>query len=47
MAAGLTNHRRTMRDLWRDQVPSPPWVAPKRRGRPRKRAQPLTMGLAA
>jgi transposase-like protein len=47
MAAGLTHHRWTMRALLRYQVPIPPWVAPKRRGRPSKRAQPLTMGLAA
>ncbi|HEX2247740.1 MAG TPA: hypothetical protein VHH13_09345 [Arthrobacter sp.] len=38
MAAGLTNHRWTMRELLRYQVPLPPWVAPKRRGRPPKRA---------
>jgi hypothetical protein len=47
MAAGLTNHRWTMRDLWRDQVQLPPWVAPKRPGRPPNRAQPPTMVLAA
>jgi hypothetical protein len=46
-AAGLTNHRWTMRDLWRSQVARPPWVAPMRRGRPPKRAQPPTMALAA
>ena len=39
MAAGLTDHRWTMRELLRYQVPLPPWVAPKRRGRPPKRAQ--------
>jgi transposase-like protein len=38
MAAGLTNHRWTMQELLRYQVPLPPWVAPKRRGRPPKRA---------
>jgi hypothetical protein len=34
MAAGLTDHRWTMQELWRFQVPLPAWVAPKRRGRP-------------
>jgi transposase-like protein len=38
MAAGLTNHRWTMYELLCYQVPLPPWVAPKRRGRPPKRA---------
>jgi transposase-like protein len=38
MAAGLTNHRWTMRELLGYQVPLPAWVAPKRRGRPPKRA---------
>jgi hypothetical protein len=47
MAAGLTNHRWTMRELLRYQVQLPPWVAPKRRGRPPNRAQPPTMVLAA
>ena len=37
MAAGLTHHRWTMLELLRYQVPLPPWVAPKRRGRPPKR----------
>jgi transposase-like protein len=46
MAAGLTNHRWTMRELLRYQVALPPWVAPKRRGRPRKRAQQPAMALA-
>jgi transposase-like protein/uncharacterized membrane protein (UPF0136 family) len=36
MAAGLTDHPWTMADLLRYQVPLPPWVAPKRRGRPPK-----------
>jgi len=40
MAAGLTDHRWTMRELLSYQVPPPPWVAPKRRGRPPKRNQP-------
>jgi transposase-like protein len=47
MAAGLTNHRWTMRELLRYQVQLPPWVAPKRRGRRPHRAQPPTMVLAA
>jgi hypothetical protein len=34
MAAGLTDHRWTMRELLSHRVPPPPWVAPKRRGRP-------------
>jgi hypothetical protein len=38
MAAGLTNHRWTMQELLRYHGPRPPWVAPKRRGRPPKRA---------
>ena len=46
MAAGLTNHRWTMRELLRYQVALPPWVAPKRRDRPRKRAQQPAMALA-
>jgi transposase-like protein len=38
MAAGLTHHRWTVLELLRYQVSLPPWVAPKRRGRPSKRA---------
>lgn len=38
MAAGLTDHRWTMLELLRYQVPPPVWVAPKRLGRPPKRA---------
>ena len=42
MAAGLTGHRWTMRELLGYQVPLPGWVAPKRRGRPPKRTlQPV------
>jgi transposase-like protein len=46
MAAGLTNHRWTMRELLRYQVPMLPWGAPKRRGRPPTRAQQPAMALA-
>jgi hypothetical protein len=34
MAAGLTDHRWTMRELLSQPIPLPPWVAPRRRGRP-------------
>jgi transposase-like protein len=47
MAAGLTNHRWTMPELLRYQVPLPAWVAPKRRGRPPKRALQSVMAAAA
>jgi transposase-like protein len=40
MAAGLTDHRWTMRELLSNQVPLSPRVAPKRRGRPPKQHQP-------
>ena len=40
MAAGLTDHRWTMHELLSSPIPLPPWVAPKRRGRPPKRVQP-------
>jgi transposase-like protein len=39
MAAGLTDHRWTMYELLSYPIPLPPWVAPKRRGRPPKRFQ--------
>jgi hypothetical protein len=39
MAAGLTDHPWTMRELLSCPIPLPPWVAPKRRGRPPKRFQ--------
>jgi transposase-like protein len=39
LAAGLTDHRWTMRELLSSPIPLPPWVAPKRRGRPPKRCQ--------
>jgi len=47
MAAGLTDHRWTIRELLRSQVPLPQWVAPKRRGRPPKRALQPAMAVAA
>jgi transposase-like protein len=46
MAAGLTKHRWTMRELLRYQVPLPPWVAPKRRGRPPKRVLQPRVAMA-
>jgi transposase-like protein len=46
MAAGLTNHRWTMRELFHYQVPPPPWVAPKRPGRPPKRVLQPVMTVA-
>jgi transposase-like protein len=36
MAAGLTDHRWTLKELLQYPVPPPAWVAPKRRGRPPK-----------
>jgi hypothetical protein len=47
MAAGLTNHRGTRRELLRYQVPLSPWVAAKRRGRPPKQARSPIRALAA
>jgi hypothetical protein len=38
MAAGLTDHRWTLRELLHYQIPIPAWVPPKRRGRPPKSA---------
>jgi transposase-like protein len=41
MAAGLTDHRWTMRELLSRRIPPPAWEAPRRRGRPPKpRNQP-------
>ncbi len=37
MAAGLTDHCRTLHELLRFQIPLPRWVPPRRRGRPPKR----------
>ncbi len=42
MAAGLTDHQWTMGELLTYQVPPPPWVPPKRRGRPPKRQLVVT-----
>jgi hypothetical protein len=39
MAAGLTDHRWTMHELLSYPIPLPPWMVPKRRGRPPKRVQ--------
>jgi hypothetical protein len=39
MAAGLTDHRWTMREWLSQPIPLPPWVPPKRRGRPPRRPQ--------
>jgi hypothetical protein len=47
MAAGLTDHRWTLRERLRSQVPRPPWVAPKRRERPPKQALQPAMAVAA
>jgi hypothetical protein len=46
MAAGLTAPRWTRRERFHDRVPRPPWVAPKRRGRPPKPVQQPAMALA-
>jgi hypothetical protein len=47
MAAGLTDHRWTRRELLLLKVPLPAWVAPKRRGRPPKLKLQPTMAMAA
>lgn len=47
MAAGLTDHRWTMAELLHSRIPPPAWVAPKRRGRPPKRAESLAPAVAA
>ena len=46
MAAGLTDPRWTLRELLL-KVPLPPWVAPKRQGRPPKLKLQPTMAMAA
>ena len=40
MASGLTDHRWSLSELLRYKVAPPPWVEPKRRGRPRTRPLP-------
>jgi hypothetical protein len=47
MAAGLADHRWTMAELLRYQVPLPAWIAPKRRGRPPKRTMQLATAVPA
>jgi hypothetical protein len=47
MAAGLTEHAWTLRDLLYYRVPPPAWAPPKRRGRPPKHLQQLSMPRAA
>jgi hypothetical protein len=47
MAAGLTDHPWTLRDLLWYRVPPPLWIAPKRRGRPPKQFQALPGRVAA
>ena len=47
MAAGLTDHAWTLRDLLHYRVPLPAWVAPKRRRRPPKQVQLQPMLPAA
>jgi hypothetical protein len=39
MAAGLTDHPWTRHELLSQPIPLPHWVAPRRRGRPRKRGE--------
>jgi hypothetical protein len=46
MAAGLTDHRWTMRELLSQPIPLPPWVAPERRGRPPGREQSVMRAAA-
>jgi hypothetical protein len=47
MAAGLTDHCWTLAELLPYPVPLPLWVAPQRRGRPRKPARPPILAPAA
>jgi transposase-like protein len=46
MAAGLSDHRWTLRELLQCQVPPRPWIAPKRRGRPPKLTTQPSAGVA-
>lgn len=41
MAAGLTDHIWSLYELLSYQIAPPPWVQPKRRGRPRAQAEPI------
>jgi hypothetical protein len=36
IAAGLTDHRWSIAELFHFQIPSPPWTPPRQRGRPSK-----------
>ena len=47
MAAGLTDHRWTLRELLGYQILLPAWVAPKRRGRPPQQAPTPAKAVAA
>lgn len=47
MAAGLTDHRWSMRELLAYPVPLPTWEAPKRRSRPRKQGRQAPLACAA
>jgi transposase-like protein len=47
MVAGMTDHPWTVAELLHYQVPLPPWVPPKRRGRPRKQPSPPPLVMAA
>ena len=47
MAAGLTDHPWTLRDVLHYHVPLPAWVAPKRRGRPPKQSHQPPIAPAA
>ena len=47
MAAGLTDHRWTLRELLSYQVPRPAWAPPQRRGRPPKRTRPPAVAVAS
>jgi transposase-like protein len=47
MAAGLTDHCWTLRELLSYPIPLPAWVPPKRRGRPPKRSPAPAPSLAA
>jgi hypothetical protein len=47
MAAGLTDHCWSLRELLSYQVPLPVWAPPKRRGRPPKQTRLPTLAVAA